>query len=80
MGKDVMGNDGSHHVPAKGDHRHSPDVVQRKSDAEKINDRLCPSNEHHASAKTQTHPTRTHHAVHHSGSQGHHGGGRDDGR
>jgi len=53
------------------------EVIQNKGDAQKINERLRPSNEHHASAKTQTHPTRTHHAVHHSGSQGQHGSGRD---
>jgi hypothetical protein len=50
------------------------DVIQKKGDVEKINDRLRPSNEHHASTKVVTQPMRHAHAVHHSGSQGHHGG------
>jgi hypothetical protein len=77
MGNDVMGNDGSHDVPAKATPLHQPVRFHGKGLTQHIQDRLRPSNERSATLKTVTHPTRTAHAVHHSGSQGHHGATTD---
>jgi hypothetical protein len=52
------------------------DVIQRKSDAQKVADRLKGSNDHSTADTVVTHgtgPTRTVTSVHHSGSAKQHG-------
>jgi hypothetical protein len=52
------------------------DVIQSKPDAQKISDRLKPSNDHSTADTLVTHgtgPTRVVHSVHRSGSAQRHG-------